>query len=282
MNLHHQIARFVMHMAMIVAPSKRSVWIQAMNGELCAMEDTGETLKWSAGCLLTAIGWRIRSEAFYILGLAFVPLAFHRIFGFAGQKASNFVLTGSIWPDIVDPFAYPNGPEIWMAMGTTVSHFGLALIAFALCLHRPGRTIFTGAAVWLMSPYATMFASHTFPHILENLLVWKDGHPSIRDLTIVLTAAGFTIWSSMVGALAAWAVQRNTWPLVGLCLAAFVVGIVPGVQFWFSTEDKAFLPLPFNVSALVSISTSTFVIVGGLLSLRNAARRKMHDSRLAV
>lgn len=272
-------ANFVMRAAMFVAPGKHIDWMRAMSGELSAIDKPVEAIKWSLGGLGAAVEWRIRQDAVYALGLVSVPIAIHHVFGVIGQKISTYVLSGSLLPNVVDPFAYSDGAAMWLAIMLTAQHVGMAIIALTLCLHRPGRTVFTGIAVWLMAPMSIVFVGDMALPLLANPFEWEGNHPSIPNIMFFLSGAGGTMWSSILGALAARAVQRRNWRVIGVYVLAFVVGAIPAFQFFLSFEGKPFSPLAFDLSLPLAYATSIFVIVGGMLSLRNALLRKLHEAQ---
>jgi len=61
------LAEWIMRLAALVAPQRRTSWTTAMAAEFASL--TAGRLGWSLGCLATACRWRLKSEAWFCVAV---------------------------------------------------------------------------------------------------------------------------------------------------------------------------------------------------------------------
>lgn len=192
MNLMLSFARSMMRLAGKIAPSSKDSWKAAMQSEFAQIEDGGEALSWSAGCLTAALGWRLVSEASFvaaiILASATAYFAFLILFW-----TTDFSAAGAAFP---------------MAGRQAVC---VALACLVCSLVWPGRALLIAALVTLSYGGGQFIQFH-----LVQVLAPREAYAGYHDVSAwsgVLVALAIEICpgalGSLVGAAMGWAWRRR-------------------------------------------------------------------------
>ena len=182
MSLARALGSAMMRAAQVLAPPQRADWVRGMRAEFDMLENDGAALSWAGGCMGTALGLRMRSEAGYVLVMTAVLV---------------------LWRPLVKPYAWMLANALWSGnifmFERVIEGVCLALLSFALCLYRPGRMLLTVVLISLFE-WGTL------------LFVWMFAHREALILPEFWTHLGWRIsearWPIIPGALAAWGYVR--------------------------------------------------------------------------
>lgn len=139
------IADLLLFLADRIAPSDRRDWLSAMTAEYEVMESGG--LRWAAGCLLVAIGWRLASDGLYLA-----------------------LISASLWAQcnvqLVGAISRLEGQWLGVEalnLGAYPQPLNLAIMSLALGVYRPRLVSLTsillvagGQSYWLYAGYSWM------------------------------------------------------------------------------------------------------------------------------
>lgn len=189
MNPRVCLAKGLMRMARWMAPPSRDGWKAAMQGEFATIEDSGQALSWSAGCLTTALGWRLAVEAPLIAGLIAAALAVkavHLAWFWTADVSTSAWVAQSAWV---------TGGLVVVACAamTTLKPRRMWLISLAFpLLHDGGQWLaFMGEAIG-SAPFA-----------------WRDNNPQLPTLLLVVPALFWQAAPGLIGALTAGGLLRT-------------------------------------------------------------------------
>ncbi|WP_395946035.1 hypothetical protein [Brevundimonas sp.] len=185
MNLMLSAAQGMMRLARRIAPASRDDWKAAMQGEFSMVGDARQALSWSAGCLATALGWRIAHEAPPVAGIILASigayLAYLALFWTTDYSTSDL------------PFLMVRQQQACIAA------------AGLICgLIWPDRALLTAVAI------PSGFSGGGFLQFAwVDVLTPREGHSGYRE---------WGVWSSLVPAFV-----LEIWPGVAGALAGFVI-----------------------------------------------------------
>lgn len=138
------ISDWIMKMAAVTAPKARSDWTAAMAAEFAALKT--ERLAWALGCLMTAAGWRLRTEAMYLLLVATTVSVAGPVLGALIPFAETLLLA----PGVVGSGNFHLLTHLFMAHRLAFyiqEQLITFAISFVLGLWRPDRVVTSGVLV---------------------------------------------------------------------------------------------------------------------------------------
>lgn len=188
MNPSLSVARGLMRLAQWITPPSRDGWKAAMQGEFAAIEGRGQALSWSAGCLTTALGWRLTVEAPLVAGMI------------AAALAVKAVYLAWFWTADVSTAA-------WVAQSAWVTG-GLVVVACAaMTALKPRRMWLIGLAFPLLHDGGQWLA-FMGEAIGSAPFAWRDNNPQLPTLLLVLFALALQAGPGLVSALTAGGLAR--------------------------------------------------------------------------
>lgn len=141
-----RLSSLLMRFTSVITPQARSEWREAMQAEYQVM-DRGR-LSWSLGCLITATGWRMKAEAFYVALLVasalFTELVLNPLFFFSSSlttQQAHYIIY--VWCDL--PILLMSAglgfsrPKRWQvsAVAFAALNFAYLYISFAVIFPPP-------------------------------------------------------------------------------------------------------------------------------------------------
>lgn len=132
MTLTHASSGLLMKMAGALAPSEHKTWAQAMDAEFETL--SSGRLAWACGCLVTALGWRLRQDAVFLTALVLAPELTEQLLAWL-----EFWLPGRLGIAVLRWLSYA---QVWGLM---------ALLSGALAAWRPRRWVLVSIAMPLLS-----------------------------------------------------------------------------------------------------------------------------------
>lgn len=194
MTLQALIARALMDMASSLAPASRTEWTSAMHEEFAALQGGPGSLGWASGCLGTAIGWRVRTEA-----------------GFGATLVASsliaWLISVQIFFFLVD-WTTSRGLS-WMPMMSAVQVVLMGGLCFAMAFSWPQRALLTGLFVPLTWSLGSL--PLTWSWVLEAVLrdPWgmTNPNPFLPAMPVILMpfqVLAQDMGPSLIGAALGW------------------------------------------------------------------------------
>lgn len=166
----------MMRAAQWLTPPNMVEWLRGMSAEYQMLPNDGAALSWASGCVVTALGLRLRAEALYFIVVT------------AALVGWRFWLAPFFW------IAENLSSDVGIVVG-----LGQASLAFLLVVYRPRRALISAFLASLASMGGVMLwwlLSHR--GIFAPLEIWL--YIGRRVLTFG--------WAAYPGALAGWAYVR--------------------------------------------------------------------------
>lgn len=189
MNLTLSAAQGLMQLATWIVPPSRDGWQAAMRGEFAAIENSGQALSWSAGCLAAALGWRLTAEAPLIAGAVAASLAVKAIY--------------VLWFFTTDV-----STVAWMTRSAWLLSGLIALSCALLTTMNPRRKWLIGLAFPLVYD-GGQWAAFMLTPIWTTPLAWQGNNPPLPAIFLLLPGFAWQMAPGLFGALAAGGLVRT-------------------------------------------------------------------------
>lgn len=139
------IARSVMRTVHWIVPRERSEWLAAMVGEFSEIQSPHAALSWAAGCLVAALGWRLRDE---------LPYATAAVCAWSASTAAYLA-----WWWLTPP----QSNLIWVTLAQQVA---IVCATLGLSLTFPRRALLSGIVIVMSSSFGAL--PRFVVHVMES------------------------------------------------------------------------------------------------------------------
>lgn len=164
------LSRWIMRSATANPPAGREDWARAMKAEFEAMD--GDRLGWAFGCWTVMAGWRLRTDALFLIALVAIPGA----------------LTLFVFPWVLFGLRLSMPYEAFKSISYGLGFSEHLLIAALLAAWRPDQ------------PFKAALASTVVPSVLSWVLVMKMNGRELSSEWVVYDAAPLVGYLAIFGA----------------------------------------------------------------------------------
>lgn len=266
-----RFAHWLMKFALVTAPDNRAEWAHAMFAEFAALDDrNANRFAWAAGCVGTALAWRLRASAPYLVALAALPILWNTLI-------ASLIFQASTTYAFSRPISQEEMGSLWLAVDGAGTQFTLFLMSAVLCVYQPRHSLISVMVLWLATTgvsFLSMFGPEFAPLVLNAPFSSENNHPALPNVVMALTFSGADMWPTVVGGFAGWAFARGKRGAV-VASAVLALALIVGFADFFinpGQTNEAYTIFTMTSYTITSAALMVAIVLFSVTAMRGLRR----------